>query len=30
MTKAKHMWNVDCVLRNLELMLLFNKEAFSD
>ena len=28
--KTKHMWTVDCVLRNLELMLLFNKEAFSD
>ena len=28
--KTKHMWTVDCVLSNLELMLLFNKEAFSD
>ena len=28
--KTMHVWNVDCVLRNLELMLLFNKEAFSD
>ena len=26
----KSTWSVDCVLRNLELMLLFNKEAFSD
>lgn len=26
----RSMWTVDCVLRNLELMLLFNKEAFSD
>jgi hypothetical protein len=27
---TKSMWTVDRVLRNLELMLLFNKEAFSD
>ena len=27
---TKSMWTVDCVLRNLELMLFFNKEAFSD
>jgi HECT-domain (ubiquitin-transferase) len=27
---TKSVWTVDCVLRNLELMLLFNKEAFSD